>query len=244
MDAPSISFDAVVLDSFPRLMDDSYRLRYQVYCIEREFLAASAYPQKLEIDDFDRDSLHVGAVDREGQLAGTARLILPIGDALPTMHRCAFAPIARPLWGPSRRWVEASRLSVSRSYRAPGSDERNSDHRGPIFLTVLRALYLASKEVDATHWLVSIERSLQRLLARHGFPFRQVGPVFDYLGPVAPYSLDLKELEQIVRSGRFPQLAAFSTAVRDYRRISDELSYHILPLPGPPQLPLEVPLGR
>jgi len=97
----------------------------------------------------------------------------------------------------------------------------NSDQRGPIFLTVLRALYVASKEVGATHWLVSIERSLQRLLARNGFPFRQLGPEFDYLGPVAPYALDLEEFAHVVRGHKFPQLADFTDALT-VRPVNDE----------------------
>jgi N-acyl amino acid synthase of PEP-CTERM/exosortase system len=232
-----------VIDASPELTQASYQLRYQVYCVEREFLPAAAYPSRLEVDEFEQDSIHVGAVDGRGRLAGTARLVLPVQDVLPTMQHCAFAPIARPLWGPSRRWVEASRLSVSRAYRAPDSDDAaKADQRGPIFLTILRALYIGSKQVGATHWLVSIERSLQRLLARHGFPFRQLGPEFDFLGPVAPYSLDLRELEQVVQSQRFPQLAEFTAAVLKFG--VDVPPSITLPFADTGRMSAEMPVGR
>jgi N-acyl amino acid synthase of PEP-CTERM/exosortase system len=81
-----------------------------------------------------------------------------------------------------------------------------------VFLAVMKGLYRASKRLDITHWLVSIERPLARLLARHGFPFRQLGPEFEYLGPVAPYSLCLAELDAVIAGGRFPHLADFPTA--------------------------------
>jgi hypothetical protein len=44
---------------------------------------------------------------------------------------------------------------------------------------------------------------------RNGFPFRQVGPVSDYFGPVAPYVMALDELERVIEGGLFPLLAGF-----------------------------------
>ena len=51
------------IDAAPHLLEQSYRLRYQVYCLERKFLRAEDYPEGLEHDEFDRHSIHVGAVD-------------------------------------------------------------------------------------------------------------------------------------------------------------------------------------
>jgi hypothetical protein len=47
------------------------------------------------------------------------------------------------------------------------------------------------------------------VLARHGFPFRQIGPKSDYFGLVAPYRMDLEEFDQVILSDRFPELEAF-----------------------------------
>jgi N-acyl amino acid synthase of PEP-CTERM/exosortase system len=203
-------FDVAVLDAVSSLLVDSFRLRYEVYCLERQFLEASDYPLGLEFDKFDRRSVHVGAVDRMGALAGTARLVLPMHGTLPTLDHCALEPLTGPLWTARRRWVEVSRLSVSRTYgrRESGTDLAFGD-RGDVLITVSKAVYLASKRLGATHWLVSIERSLARLLTRCGFPFRQLGPQFDYLGAVAPYSMDLAEFEEDARSGRYPQVTDF-----------------------------------
>src|SRR5262245_6179302 len=63
------------IDSDPHLMDESHRLRFQVYCLERGFLNADDYPDKREYDEFDRHSLHLGVVDAEGALIATARLV-------------------------------------------------------------------------------------------------------------------------------------------------------------------------
>jgi N-acyl amino acid synthase of PEP-CTERM/exosortase system len=217
----------MVIDPFPHLLQDSYRLRYQVYCVERGFLPAGEYPLAFESDAFDSNSIHVGAVDDRGHLAGTARLVLPIDGTLPTVHHCTADTIDRQLWGPERRWAEVSRLSVSRSYGDGAKDGVHPVQRGPILIEVSRVLYLASQEIGVTHWLVSIERSLQRLLTRIGFPLRQLGPEFDYLGPVAPYSLDLDELGSISRSGRFPQLAGFERSI-EFINPSDESGCTVL----------------
>ena len=50
-----------LIDNDPELMERSYRLRYQVYCVERGFLDAGDYPEQLERDEFDRYSFMSGS---------------------------------------------------------------------------------------------------------------------------------------------------------------------------------------
>jgi hypothetical protein len=59
-------FQATSIDNVPALLEKSYALRYQVYCLERKFLRAENYPSGLEIDEFDRHAIHVGAASRRG----------------------------------------------------------------------------------------------------------------------------------------------------------------------------------
>jgi N-acyl amino acid synthase of PEP-CTERM/exosortase system len=207
-------FDGCVLDRSPALLEESYRLRYQVYCVERGFLSPDDYPQATERDQYDQSSVHIGAIDRAGNLAGTGRLIFPYDGSLPTLERCVAAPVAGSLWGPTTRWVEVSRLSMSRSYAhtAVGSDMVDRaipDHRSVVLLTLLKGLYQGARRAGATHLLVSIERSLHRMLWRQGFPFRQMGPQFEYLGPVAPYAMDVREFEDRILAGQFPAISDF-----------------------------------
>jgi N-acyl amino acid synthase of PEP-CTERM/exosortase system len=239
-------FDTPEINQEQRLLLESFRLRYQVYCVERQFLPVINYPRGVETDEFDAHAIHVGAVDRGGQLAGTARLVLPDHDSLPTFAHCTSAPVDGPLWGPGARWVEASRLSVSRTYGGgtesgipDGDGHDRRDDRGPVFLAVIRGMYLASRRLGATHWLVSIEKSLQRLSSRNGIPLRRLGPQFDYLGPVTPYSLDLNELETNIRSGRYPQLAEFAAGPRSAETVpvSTTMATPCITTPGSQALP-------
>src|SRR4029079_11620011 len=53
------------LDDVPHLLAQRYRLRYEVYCLERQFLPAAQYPTRLESGEFDSHGLHVGAHETE-----------------------------------------------------------------------------------------------------------------------------------------------------------------------------------
>ncbi len=76
-------------------------------------------------------------------------------------------------------------------------------------MTLYRELYQASKRHGFTHWLAATERSLQRLVVKYHFPFRQVGPETDYFGLVAPYLMDLADFDAEILSGDVPALSRF-----------------------------------
>lgn len=218
-------FEPLEIDESPSLLAQSYQLRYQVYCLERKFLSAADYANSRETDRFDDYSIHVGAVDRQGVLAGTARLVPngPLG--LPLQYRCQLSPHYQSLLHSSHVF-EISRLSVSRAYcrrredtfydgpaavSGAGPDplrRRGGLSTSDVFLWVLTALYRASKRLHATHWLMAVERSLHRILRGYGLPLRRVGPESDYFGPVTPYVIDLAELDTVIMSHRFPALDA------------------------------------
>ena len=81
-------FQARPIDDVLQLLDDSYSLRYQVYCLERKFLRADDYPLGLEFDEFDRHSIHVAAIDTRGALVGTARAVKISEIGLPLFRHC------------------------------------------------------------------------------------------------------------------------------------------------------------
>jgi N-acyl-L-homoserine lactone synthetase len=192
-----------LIDNDPRLMDQSYRLRYQVYCLERAFLNAGDYPEQLERDEFDRYSLHVGVVDGQQELVATSRLIKVSMWGLPLFRHCQIFPQETELYRETNRLVEVSRLCMSRQLRQRGHG------RASAATTLYRALYQASKRAGFTHWLVATEHSLQRLVTSFGFPFRPIGPRTDYFGPVAPFLMDLHEFDQVIVSGTRPVLSSF-----------------------------------
>ena len=214
-------FRAIELDPHPELLHASYELRYQVYCLERNFLPAAYYPQAFETDVFDQHSVHLGVLDPNDMLVATARLVRRSEDGLPMYGHCSLLVHDPVIADRNAPVVEVSRLAVSRQFNRRKGDEhyaleggttdRGEKRRegGEIVMTLYRALYQASKRHGFTHWLAATERSLQRLVIRYRFPFRQVGPETDYFGLVAPYLMDLSAFDSEILSGQVPALRGF-----------------------------------
>src|SRR6185436_337975 len=84
----SEAFDLVVADT-PALRCEAYRLRYQVYSLERGFEPGD---NGMEIDSYDDQSQHVLLLHRESDaVVGTVRLIPSAGKSsieLPMTNVC------------------------------------------------------------------------------------------------------------------------------------------------------------
>lgn len=221
-DTLSPYFRGLVLDGNQELVDESYRLRYQVYCHERHFLPAEDYPTQLEIDAYDPYSVHLGVLNHQDQLVATARMVRRSTLGYPLLLHCAIDDGRTLREEAGRSVIEVSRLAVSRNYNRRAGDEfyslQGPDPRkvgekrkggGEIVMALYKALYQASKRRGITHWLMAAERSLRRLITRYGFPFNTIGPESDYYGLVSPYSMDLREFDTVIASGRIPILQQF-----------------------------------
>jgi N-acyl-L-homoserine lactone synthetase len=201
--APDHWLEGRQIDLDPRLMEESHRLRYQVYCIERGFLNPDDYPDQCERDEFDRHSLHLGVVDAAGMLLATARLVKVNIAGLPLFRHCQIYRGESELYQETTRVAEISRLCISRALR------KRRVGSASVAIQLYRAIYQASKRNGFTHWLVATEPSLQRLLASLRVPFREVGPRTDYYGPVAPYLVDLSKWDEVIVSRSLPVLHSF-----------------------------------
>jgi N-acyl amino acid synthase of PEP-CTERM/exosortase system len=206
--------------SEPEDLRRAYRIRYEVFCLEKGFLRPEDYPDEEESDAFDAHALHVLASHSSGYPAGTARLVLngPLG--LPLLGRCELEPrygfLADPGDPRGRGYAEISRLAVSPAYRRRRDD---GDLGGPpradrsclvgagapaaartedvseMLPQVFRLIYQESKRRGITHWVVAMERGLHVMLRRMGLRFTPIGPETDYHGPVRPYLAEIAALE-------------------------------------------------
>jgi N-acyl-L-homoserine lactone synthetase len=97
-----------------------YRLRYKVYCEEWGFEKKENHPDGLEMDIYDRNSIHFLVKDAEDKDIGTIRLILNSNDGFPVERYCGVdingTGIRR------ERIAEISRLAISKSYRRRAED--------------------------------------------------------------------------------------------------------------------------
>jgi N-acyl amino acid synthase of PEP-CTERM/exosortase system len=195
-------------------------LRFQVYCLECNFLSPDDYPDGMESDEHDDAATHFYAFDSREELVGYVRLVRADHERLfPIQRNCSLTVDRGSLPEPSTV-AEISRLMVRNDYRrrrgdrlsgvtaeqnqaAFGGDRR---HEAPqVLLSLYRQMYAYSRENGIRHWFAAMERPLARSLLRLNFAFRSIGPESDYYGPVAPYIADLRDLESQVGERR-PEL--------------------------------------
>jgi N-acyl amino acid synthase of PEP-CTERM/exosortase system len=201
------------------VLKSALELRFQVYCVECNFLSPEDYPDGLERDAHDDIATHFYAFDASDELVGYVRLIRPDDrGCLPLHDHCSVSSgVHRP---EPELAVEISRLMVRADYRRRRGDrlsgvtaEQNRAafagdrrHEAPqILLSLYRQMFAYCRERGLRYWYAAMERTLARSLLRYDFAFRPIGPETDYYGPVAPYLADLRELEQQV-STRHPEL--------------------------------------
>ncbi len=198
-------------------------LRYQVYCVECSFLCPDDYPDGTESDEHDDAGQHFFAYDPQDKLVGYVRLIRPDAEQrLPFQNHCkTFAGgVSPPLPG---RAAEISRLMLRSDYRRLSSRGRGAvasgqphaanagdrrDQAAQVLLALYRQVYLYSRAHGIDHWYAAMERPLARSLLRMNIAFKEIGPLTDYYGPVAPYFANLHEVESQVAASN-PALLAW-----------------------------------
>ncbi|MGH7714816.1 MAG: PEP-CTERM/exosortase system-associated acyltransferase [Vulcanimicrobiaceae bacterium] len=184
----------------PELQDKAYRLRYQVYCVEREFEDPTQYPDGLERDAYDDHAVQALLLHRASrETVGTVRLVLHRRDvpthALPFFAVCGdrLPPWVRLL--PRETTAELSRFAISKAFRQRAEDgaygkshgigELDFDPRRVIPSLTLglmtEALRLGTRH-GVEHVCAIMEPSLLRLVARFGFHFEPVGRPVEYHG--------------------------------------------------------------
>ncbi|HUG37613.1 MAG TPA: GNAT family N-acyltransferase [Candidatus Limnocylindrales bacterium] len=167
-------------------LDAIHQLRYQVYCLERQFLDLSAHPEGLERDEYDRFSVHFAATDESGEVVATSRLVLDSSFGFPLEHRAGgLAPEFYAL--PRSRIGEISRLILATPHRGTAEPA--------LLFGLLKELFEESRRRGLHGLLASMEPRLARLLRRFGFAFSPIGPAMEYFGLVTPYWATLDTLD-------------------------------------------------
>lgn len=139
----------------------TYKLRFDVYCIERCYLNPNDYPDQLEYDQWDEHSAHFVAIDGT-QVIGTTRLILdsPIGFPLENHFNLK---ITR---SPRKTYAEVSRLIAKPTQLRANIQVANG---------LYRAMLDHSLDAGITDWLMILDNRLLAMYRRIGFVFDQLG---------------------------------------------------------------------
>ena len=169
-------FDVAIADTEERL-EAAFRLRHQVYCVERGFFAQN--DGAIETDRFDARSMHAILTQRStGRVVGTVRVIAPSlqgRDAdLPMQHLCS-PSVFRML--PMGSTGEITRFSISRDLR-----DAACAGNAMLRLGLMRGIVQVSGAMNLTHWCAIMEHTLLRLLRVSGIHFQSLGPAIEHYG--------------------------------------------------------------
>ena len=145
-------------------------LRYEVFCLEKEWIEPSSCENGLEIDEYDEFAVHFLVLDDEtGAALGTCRLLL---GAYQTLPAAGFLDLAALGLQPTQA-CEVSRLASVRSARSRSLE---------VFLGLMEAMATWGEGSEIRVLLSVADVPLHRLMERIGMPFLEVGESVEYLG--------------------------------------------------------------
>ena len=200
------------------LLDRAYRLRYQVYCLERGFEDAAANPDGRERDAFDDHAVHRLLVHAEtGLIVGGVRLVLPrahrLHDSFPLQSVCQLGPLRPGKVAGLARTAEISRFCVSKAFRRLLSARRAEGlpygkrpaaecaaYLPLMTLELMQAVFQMSQENDIDQLCAAMEPSLLRLLSRLGLEFKPIGPLVSFHGVRQPCHASIDELSKTLKA--------------------------------------------
>ncbi len=196
---------AVVRANTPRLLDQAYRLRYQVYCIENQFEDANEHLDGREMDEHDAVSAHILLLHRNsGTAVGTARIIMPqlasSWRSFPVWH--ILAPKVREEFErlPLHRTAEVSRFAVSKEFRRwwrthHGPTVGTTHHHNAsieqhliqyITFGIIQEILQISIGKGIYHLVAAMNLSLIRILVNLGLELESIGGPVEYHGVRQP----------------------------------------------------------
>lgn len=193
-------------------IEEVFRLRFQVYCMECGYEDPCDYLHQLESDEYDPVATHFCARESHSQkMIGTARIIHPSELGLPVFNHFEVDPTLG-LSLPHDRVGEISRLAISKSYRRRMVDQaiyRNDkvinlmDERQKrswrvryeqiLVSGMYHSIYRESLDLGLTHLFAIMSDGLHLLLTRWGLIMRPIGPAQDHHGIRRPYVASIEE---------------------------------------------------
>jgi N-acyl amino acid synthase of PEP-CTERM/exosortase system len=207
---------------------ESYRVRYRVYCEEFNYESPENSPGRLECDEFDEHSFHCLIRHRlSGRVAGCVRLVAPGQDISTPIEKYCFdsldAGYVDMLQNQREEICEISRLAVDGSFRRrlgettsrygkPESIDVSQRERRSFSMIAVAAFLGAAALSDITgrrKTFAMMEPFLPRLLIRSGIKAHQAGKEVDYHGARAAYFMSTEEAV----AGMSPELLQLYDAI-------------------------------
>jgi N-acyl-L-homoserine lactone synthetase len=133
-------------------LKNCFRLRYQVYCNEKQWLSPAQFPDGLESDEYDSKAVHVIAMDEDFKLVGMMRILRDKDfEKLPYEHH------------PGMKGKKLNAPNVAEISRFIVTAKTNGllVSRG-----IIRHVYQTSRKLGIDNWIFVCEPSLIRFLAK------------------------------------------------------------------------------
>jgi N-acyl amino acid synthase of PEP-CTERM/exosortase system len=202
-------FDMVSADT-DELKQEVYKLRYQVYCLEKGFEDLESHPNGLEYDEYDQHSCHYLIRHRTSECyMATTRLILPNNEPFPMEAHSQIDNIELVKTINRANLAELSRFCVSKQFRRRANEQdliitndlddsrystRGKNSSASITLALFACAIKMSSEHNIHYWYALIEPALKRVVAPLGINVVQMGELVDHHGMRLPCALKVEDL--------------------------------------------------
>ena len=246
MEHEFLEYYRVVAATTPQLLNEVYRVRYEVYCQKLGYEDPAKFPEGLEYDQHDPHAVHCLLQEKcTGRFVGCVRMIL--ADAADPERKLPFETVCSEdtcesdggsvldtlPWMDRDALAEVSRLAVVYPDRVSRSMLGRVDWGSPQQMAFIGfGLYLAAVGIVIDKGLNNVfammEPRLTRLLKRYGIMFEQVGSIIDYHGRRAPFHVSR---DSLIKNLSPEMCKLLGWIMQEMRRQDDsgEFSQHLNP---------------
>lgn len=191
-------------------IENVQRLRYRVYCEEKQFIDGSQFPDQRETDAYDQYATHFLFADSDApeQLIGCFRIILASPLAFPLEHEFGFRldSLTR------RHAAEMSRMIIDPKYRG---------NNGELFRAMIKTGYLFCRQHQARYFIAGVERYLWEKFKQLGIAAEQIQPGHWFMnGFVIPFYMDWVKTEAFYAQVAPQYFRFLQTATPDHAWLS------------------------
>lgn len=225
-------FEVFLCDTFESKMIN-FALRYKVYCVETEYEDPSSFPEQVEYDEYDSNSVHF-IVRKKGShdwIAGM-RLVLDLPHRLPCYKHSAFDQPEK--YSAHVTGAEISRLCIVSDFRRKqagsvsclGDTVVELSQRRPdpmVVLGLMRAADHYCKENEIPYLFGLQANSLARILKSVGFQIEPVGQVCNFRGERRPYVSESLTFAENLKEHKNENIAAMFRAESGYHCYSQQV---------------------
>lgn len=208
------AFFEVFLADTPESKKIHYHIRYKVYCEERGFEDKASFSNAMEKDEWDQDSIHFIARNKNThEWIAAIRLVPHRNRKFPINKHCLFVPPSDIL---TYEAMEVSRLCIIKAFRWEEQPELNNTNmvqsarkqkvvqktlkkehqiKHALTLRLLQAAWKYSLEHNIKYWYFLTTGALARMLKRENIMLQPAGEACEHRGIRYPYIVILKKYE-------------------------------------------------